>query len=291
MGLAASQGRYLSLTARNSDLIYEGQQISQQRLNLATETQEIADKYTEAMNNTILQSTTAEGGTVQLNYGTIINQDPFSGLCMRVVDLNGNVVVPDKGDSISVSSQNEDGEEKTSTFSSAAEFVSLYMSDLDDDTAASMSNKSLSYLVNYYNENYSDSGVTVSYNENSYSYLKNDDERYTYDKSCTDPEYLQEMLTSGQWLLEQVSTTNESGWDSIVWQGSSAIAEVYDTSDDAAAEAEYKSDMTALEKRDKILELRLEQIQTEQNSVETELDSIKQIIDKNIEDSFKTFSA
>ncbi len=290
MGLAASQGRYLCLTARNSDLVYEGQQISQQRLNLATETQEIADKYTEAMNNTILQSTTAEGGTQQLTYETIINQDPYTGLCMRIVDLNGNVVVPGKGESISVTSEDEDGEETTSTFSTSSEFISLYMSDLDEETSASMSNKSLSYLVDYYNENYSDSGYTVTYNKSSYSDLKNDDERYSYDENCTDAEYLQNMLTSGQWLLEKVSTSDESGWESIVWQGSSAISEVYDTSDDAAAEAEYESDMTALEKRDKILELRLEQVETEQSSVQTEMESIKQVIDKNIEDSFKTFA-
>ncbi|MCD7780365.1 MAG: hypothetical protein LUH05_06815, partial [Candidatus Gastranaerophilales bacterium] len=115
-------------------------------------------------------------------------------------------------------------------------------------------------------------------------------ERYTYDENCTDNEYLQEMLTSGQWLLEKVSTSDESGWESIVWQGSTEISEIYDTSDDAAAEAEYESDMKALEKRDKILELRLEQIETEQSSVEKEMESIKTVIDKNIEDSFKTFS-
>ncbi len=290
MGLAASQGRYLCLTARNSDLVYEGQQISQQRLNLATETQEIADKYTEAMNNTILQSTTASGGTTQLTYETIISQDVNSGLSMRIVDLNGNVVVPNKGDSVSVTYTDENDEEITSNLSSAYDFISLYMSDLDDETAASLSNKSLSTLVEYYNENYSDSGYTVTYNENSYNYLKNDDERYTYDENCTDNEYLQEMLTSGQWLLEKVSTSDESGWESIVWQGSTEISEIYDTSDDAAAEAEYESDMKALEKRDKILELRLEQIETEQSSVEKEMESIKTVIDKNIEDSFKTFS-
>ncbi|MCD7780726.1 MAG: hypothetical protein LUH05_08670, partial [Candidatus Gastranaerophilales bacterium] len=160
MGLAASQGRYLCLTARNSDLVYEGQQISQQRLNLATETQEIADKYTEAMNNTILQSTTASGGTTQLTYETIISQDVNSGLSMRIVDLNGNVVVPNKGDSVSVTYTDENNEEITSTLSSAYDFISLYMSDLDDETAASLSNKSLSTLVEYYNENYSDSGYT-----------------------------------------------------------------------------------------------------------------------------------
>ena len=54
MGLAASQGRYLCLTARMSDLVFEGQQISQQRMKLAEETQAIADAYNDAMNNTIM---------------------------------------------------------------------------------------------------------------------------------------------------------------------------------------------------------------------------------------------
>ena len=48
--------------------------------------------------------------------------------------------------------------------------------------------------------------------------------------------------------------------------------------------------MTQIQKQDKLLELRLEQVQTQQESVQTELESIKQVIDKNIEDSFKTFA-
>ncbi len=290
MGLAASQGRYLCLTARNSDLVYEGQQISQQRLNLASETEEIANNYTEAINNTILQATTADGGTQQLTYDIITNQDPYTGLCMRIVDLDGNVVVPSQSYSLNVTSTDEDGEETTTSITSASDFISLYMSDLDADESDEMSSWSLSALAEYYSENYSDSGVTIELVSNINSSLKNDDEHYLYDDNCTDAQYLQEMLTSGQWLLEQVSTSDESGWESIVWQGSSSISEVYDTSDDAAAEAEYEAEMTKLEKRDKILELRLEQVETQQSSVEKELESIKQVIDKNIEDSFGTFA-
>ena len=79
MGLAASQGRYLCLTARNSDLVYEGQQISQQRLALTNETQEVADKYNEAMNNKIMQANTADGVTQQLTYDILTSQNPYSG--------------------------------------------------------------------------------------------------------------------------------------------------------------------------------------------------------------------
>ena len=78
MGLAASQGRYLCLTARMSDLVYEGQQISQQRLALASQQQDIANKYNDAMNNKIMQAKIiGEDGNVQsqqLTYDVITNK-------------------------------------------------------------------------------------------------------------------------------------------------------------------------------------------------------------------------
>lgn len=290
MGLAASQGRYLCLTARMSDLVYEGQQISQQRLALTQETQAIADEYNNAMSNTVLQATTPEGGTQQLTYGILTNQDPFNGLCMRIVDLDGSVVVPNKQEYLSVTSKNEQGEDVTSSITSSSEFISLYMSDLDEEKASEIGTLSLSKLVEYYNNNYTNSGVTVELKDNINTALKNENEKFLFDDNCNDPAYLQQMLTSGQWLLEQVSTTSETGWDSIVWQGSSAISEVYDTTDDAAAEAEYEAAMLNIQKQDKILELRLEQVQTQESAVEKELESVKQVISKNVEDSFGTFA-
>ncbi len=291
MGLAASQGRYLSLTARLSDLVYEGQQISQQRLQLAKETQQIAEEYTEAMNNTVLQATTAEGGTQQLTYDIITNQDPFSGLCMRIVDSNGNVVVPSTGETLSVTTTDGEGNETTESFTSTSSFISAYMSDLSGDEVNEMSGWSLSEVKDYYENNYastdSSAGLSISY---EYSNLINEGERYAYDEYITDASYLQEMLESGEYTLQQVSTSEENGWEDIVWQGSSSISEVYYTADDAAAEAEYEAATKEIQKRDQILELRLEQVQTEEEAVETEIDSVKEIIDKNIENSFKTFA-
>ena len=148
----------------------------------------------------------------------------------------------------------------------------------------------LEELVTYYNANYKNSGVSVEYTNTVNAQLKNADEKYLYDENCKDPEYLQEMLETGQWMLEQVSSDSESGWEEFMWQGSKLITETYDTSDDRAAEAKYESAMRELQKQDKLLDLRLEQVQTEESAVEKELDSIKQIIEKNIEDSFGTFA-
>ncbi|MBQ3642738.1 hypothetical protein II906_12555, partial [bacterium] len=104
MGLAASQGRYLALTSRMSDLVYEGQQIAQQRLALAQETELTATKYAEAMSNTKLvintiNDTTKATTQVDLTYD-ILTSSPTAegvlGLGRRLVDSSGRVVIPDE---------------------------------------------------------------------------------------------------------------------------------------------------------------------------------------------------
>lgn len=298
MGLAASQGRYLCLTARMSDLVYEGQQISQQRLALASQQQEIANKYNDAMNNKIMQAKIiGEDGNVQsqqLTYDVITNKDPFSGLGMRIVDLDGNVVVPKK-ESMEVTSKNAEGIEEKETFTNAAGFITKYMTDLTPDKANEMGRWNLAKLVEYYQENYKDSDITINITSSVDTSLKKEGEHYLFDENCTDPKYLQDMLSSGQWLLQQSSPNEneEDGleWKEMTWQGSSQIVEMYDTSDDAAAESEYEAAMADIQKKDKILELRLEQVQTEEKAVEKELDSVKNIIKENIESSYKTFTS
>ena len=134
MGLAASQGRYLCLTARNADLTYEIQQLSQARLALATESQQISDEYNAAMNNQIMTANflndNGENVSQQLTYEILTDANPFSGLGMRVVDLNGNVVVPKEKTTLSATNKNED---VTKNYSSSADFVKDFMS---NDTKA-----------------------------------------------------------------------------------------------------------------------------------------------------------
>ncbi|MCQ2957727.1 MAG: hypothetical protein MJ180_02370 [Candidatus Gastranaerophilales bacterium] len=63
MGLAASQARYLALTARKSDLEYQSQTINSRRIQLAYKTAEIAREYSEGMNNSRIKMRIATVGT------------------------------------------------------------------------------------------------------------------------------------------------------------------------------------------------------------------------------------
>ena len=294
MGLAASQGRYLCLTARMSDLVYEGQQISQQRLALANQSKAAADKYNEAMSNRVIQANIMdENGNIshpQLTYEILTNKDPFSGLGMRIVDLDGNVVVPKRAFTLEASYKDEEGNDVSEKFQSSAQFITKYMTNLSGDEANEMGNWDLPKLAEYYKQHYSDSNLTLNVTDNIDTSLKNENEHFLYDENLSDPAYLQQMLTSGQWLLQQANPSKESGWDDAVWQGSTKVSDVLDTSDDAAAEAEYEAAMVDIQKKDKLFELRLEQVQTEESAVEKELDSVKQVINDNVEKSFGTFA-
>ena len=54
--------------------------------------------------------------------------------------------------------------------------------------------------------------------------------------------------------------------------------------------ADIDAKTTIIQQQDKTLELHLTQLDTEQQAIQTEMDAIKKVIDKNIEETFKTFA-
>ena len=49
------------------------------------------------------------------------------------------------------------------------------------------------------------------------------------------------------------------------------------------------SKIEIIQGQDKDLELRLKQLDTEQNAIQTEMDAVTKVIEKNTESTFKTF--
>ena len=54
---------------------------------------------------------------------------------------------------------------------------------------------------------------------------------------------------------------------------------------------EINSKLEIIQQQDKQLELKLKQLDTEENAISTEMDAVKKVISKNVDSSFKTFSA
>ena len=96
-------------------------------------------------------------------------------------------------------------------------------------------------------------------------------------------------LRDGSLRLEYYSTTDK-GFKTTTISEDNCIQEVADERAIAKAESKYNQDMQALESKDKKLDLELKKLDTEHSALQTEYDSVKNIVDKNVESSFKIFS-
>ncbi len=279
MGLAASQGRLLLLTARKSDLEYRAQEISQRRLTLATELESVSTAYARKTANRqmkltrlVKQGEANQTQTVNLTYRNLINSgmnDDGTGISdYRIKNARGQIVVSDVSELPTTPEQAGYG---------------------------------------------SGSGVTVTQDGNRVivSGIYNGEdvyEVYVVDSRLSDSSetenYFQEGLRNGRFIIEQFSaldsTGNEIGssttgyaigqWQSVSWSGMTEIQDNYYTEDDATAQAEYQTASARVQAQDKKLETDQQQIETQHKAVETEYESVQKVIQNNIETSFKMFS-
>ena len=111
--------------------------------------------------------------------------------------------------------------------------------------------------------------------------------------------WLQFALEHGVVMLEQVRFVEEaeddtgleySKWTATTYGSCSDITEVEDEVAIARAEAEYTKKLNEIEAKDKKYDNDLKKLDTEHNALQTEYDSVKSVIEKNVERSFKAFS-
>ena len=111
--------------------------------------------------------------------------------------------------------------------------------------------------------------------------------------------WLQFALEHGVVMLEQVRFVEEaeddtgleySKWTATTYGSCSDIAEVEDEVAIARAEAEYTKKLNEIEAKDKKYDNDIKKLDTEHNALQTEYDSVKSVIEKNVERSFKAFS-
>ena len=280
MGLAASQGRLLLLTARKSDLEFRAQEISQRRLTLATELESVSSEYARRTANRqmkltrlVKQGEANQTQTVNLTYRNLMlsgmNDDGTGISDYRVKNARGQVVVTDVSELPKTASE-----------------------------------------AGYTNA----PGVTVKIEGNQaiVSGIYNGEDVYdvyVVDSKLADSSetenYFQEGLRNGRFIIEQFSAVDGNGneigvggtgieaigdWQSVSWSGMTEIQDNYYTEDDAIAQAEYQTASARVQAQDKKLETDQKQIETQHKAVETEFESVQKVIQNNIESSFKAFS-
>ena len=96
MGMSASQARMLFISSRMHDVELKSQQIANQKIRLASESEEIANDYAKALNKTqlVVRGTSDDGSvtTSQLSYNSIMRHDgAMSGYTLR--NANNNLIL------------------------------------------------------------------------------------------------------------------------------------------------------------------------------------------------------
>lgn len=325
MGMAASQARYLGLTARKINVEYQGQQVNQQRTALANQSAGLFQEllalevptppsqnsyYTEEYQ---FNDPSSSDGKTTLSS---IVENEGSNPPTYTVTIKSKIQVPEYThiDELPVSIvKDEDGKYKI-MFENGTQY-------------------SLKGPVTDLSQTYVDEFNKIG--DGSYTNEKNDN-YYYYENPQTGAKYyinasktgFDPANTSSQdvdffsiaTVEEEVTKTinnatlgkTEGGlFNSITWVDESGKtqtrkltqASVYDEEGYDNAMQEYTANKVLYEKKladinakteklqqeDRTLELRLKQLDTEQEALQTEMESVKKVIDKSVESVFKTF--
>lgn len=245
MGLAASQGRLLLLTARKSDLEFRAQQITQSEMILAMQTEEVAREYSlKISNQTLKYINSADSTEVDITAATLGSLSANSGAKLKLQVLGSDGKFYDWV---------ANGHDETTGYKDAeGNIITIEAYNKLDDTQKAGYSAIISQV-----------GTTNNY---------------------TGPQIL-EGVNGG--TMQVVYEGTDKPIDAI---NGTSFSVAYNTKDDAAADADYRRKTASLQIKEKRLQMDLSQVETQQKACDTEIDSVKKVMDKNIERTFKVFS-
>ncbi len=103
-----------------------------------------------------------------------------------------------------------------------------------------------------------------------------------YNQLSSNPQFLIQGLLSGYLTLVK------DGQDVSI-SSATNILEQYDKTDDAAAEAEYNAQMAKINRKEKIIDQQMKNLDTEHSAMQQEIESIKSIIKDHADKDFNLF--
>ena len=358
MGMAASQARFLGLTARKSNVEYQGQQINQQRTALSNES---ANLYNQMMDLTVptppSTSDFYKTSYVLENSSSSYASEDYTISSMTKTYNRENEYI------VTLSSKQEYMDSKNTSYSLGA--VTKKTEETDEGKTYNIytiplidtGNKATTSIVYDESSTNAYTGENGSLSVNQYQIYKAEANKNLtgYDKCCTekdtqyyffqdsqgknhfmteeqlldmvsnDPQigkynilypytYSKEVTTQVTATVEQSSTgryssiviADDDSYPNDLKGMTFTLATVQEMDqnayDDAYNDYEYEkaiyektiSDINAqteiVQQQDQQLELRLQQLDTEQNAIKTEMESVEQVIKDNVEKTFKVFA-
>jgi len=313
MGMAASQARFLQLTARRTNIEYMGQQINQERLALSNSSAGLFEKMLTLVPPTPPSSSDDKYYTQGYNF-----TDPNDQLQKKinwsstpVVTLDFPADVVDGGGHSSIIITNASG--TGTTHLSAATLVAAggtgAAADLAKDSIAaalgvsmSADNKALGYTqvvrnVTISHNVYNPDGQYATITKQAPAMLEFDNLNRLLnvtllDKAAIDatPDAIAAGTTAGAKFIGNGDKLTYSGvFDQVTFNNDMNKYEFQKSAYDYQIER-INQQTKQIQSADKSLELKMKQLDTEHNAVQTEMEAVQKVINKNIESTFKTFA-
>ncbi len=324
MGMAASQARYLGITARKINIEYEGQQVNQQRTALANESAGLfrrlmsldspvpptqSDYYTDVYQyndptttdgKVTVSSVTPNEGTDPQTYTVIAKYKEevpqYNVSSNQTVYVNssssGNRIYLSNGNNYELSNSITDLPQTMLDELNKNPNLTYTNETTDQYYMFTNSSNNSTYYINATKTGF-DPTTAGSQTVDLLSSMSVEQEKTKTISNAT-------MGTSSSGLYNSIGWTDEDGYE---YYYDLSVAQEYDEQAYNDAMDQYNIDKVKYEKEvadinakteelqetDRTLELKLKQLDTEQEALQTELDSVKKVIDKNVENVFKTF--
>lgn len=339
--MAASQARFLGLTARKTNVEYEGQQVNQQRTVLSNESAGLFNqmltlkvptppsatdyyntRYTfDSMGEdfSITKFDTAPGGAagaynIVIEYSEVERKAYSSSPITQGTPMRFNNKTPEKiyidGKEYEITPADAQGADKGNIEVINAAIIS------NDATRKPEEDNYFKYTVNKGETNERTYYIS-SYDINNANLPQNPDETYT--GGLTQYFAADATVKKSANATASFSATSDGRFESVKITGVENeelnkklqnktfeldLTQVNDSEgyENAMKDYEYQKmiyeraiqDINArteiIQQQDRTLELRLKQLDTEQEALKTEMDAVKEVIQKNVESTFKTFA-
>ncbi len=122
---------------------------------------------------------------------------------------------------------------------------------------------------------------------------------WVYDENVNNPtkkedskNYLNAKLQNNMLFITEVNTLDgqDFNYATKLAMNVSKVFQVYDTDAQNVALSKYESEKADITAKEKVIDIRMNKLEAEQDAISTELDSIKQIIKDNVDKTFKIFT-
>lgn len=321
MGMSASQARMLSLTARLSDLELRAQEISNAKIRLSDQAAQASQDYSDALDKQTLKvySGLTSSGTSSYVDATAYNLTTYGAISTTdkqrfIKNQAGQVIttnaIKNYYDATIASTITVD----TIAFTVGAFFAQYpNASALGKDLQAVVPTMTDAQVQSFFDKALSDSeaiftakkgsaaGAQTTYDQNTFAEIILSGQPPATDGTSNDSnlknsDWLQSQVNAGNiFLYEYDPTGGTSGtgdFTNVSWtSGDSSLSEITNNTQTAKAEAEYETNMASIQSKDKRFDTQLSNIDTEHTAVQTEIESVKKVIQKNIERGLKIFDA